>query len=340
MLLYLGNKLSAHGYTPTSVETLGGKLEESGLEVIAASSKKNKILRMIDMLYSVYKLRYEDTVVLIDSYSTSAFWFAYCSSRMCKHYNLPYITILRGGDLPTRLENSKKYCIPLFTESFTNVAVSGYLFNEFEKRKLPVEIIHNYIELKNYPFTVRKQIGLRLLWVRAFHKIYNPELAIDILAQIKKDFPEATLTMVGPDKDGSMQKCRQLSKALKLDVTFTGRLTKKEWIELSTAHDIFINTTNVDNTPVSVMEAMALGMPVITTDAGGIPFLFENGKEGLMVSPGSANEFIDAIMLLASDPDLTETISRGARNKAMQWDWELIKPQWISLINKAKFSFL
>ena len=80
--------------------------------------------------------------------------------------------------------------------------------------------------------------------------------------------------MVGPDKDGSLEKTKQYAKEKGVlhRVRFTGGLSKTEWIELSKDYNIFINTTNVDNTPVSVMEAMALGFPVISTNVGGVPF--------------------------------------------------------------------
>ena len=105
--------------------------------------------------------------------------------------------------------------------------------------------------------------------------------------------------MVGPDKDGSLSVVKQ--KATDLDVLdsiyFTGRLSKKEWISKSCDFSFFINTTNADNTPVSVMEAMALGFPVITTNVGGIPYLFINGVEGIQVPANDANAMADAIII-------------------------------------------
>jgi len=79
--------------------------------------------------------------------------------------------------------------------------------------------------------------------------------------------------MVGPDKDSSLGEAKDLAKQLGVaeSVTFTGVLPKAQWHQLSEKFDIFINTTNIDNMPVSIIEAMALGLPIVSTNAGGLP---------------------------------------------------------------------
>ena len=73
-LLYIGNKLSKHGYTVTSIETLGVLLEKEGYHLYYASSKKNKVIRLLDMIYATIKYRNRVDYVLIDTYSTKNFW--------------------------------------------------------------------------------------------------------------------------------------------------------------------------------------------------------------------------------------------------------------------------
>jgi glycosyltransferase involved in cell wall biosynthesis len=336
MILYLGNKLSNHGFTPTFVETLGTRLSQKGMEITTKSSIRNEFVRLVDMLWNIIKLRHRKPVVLIDTYSTNAFYFAWCSGLLCRILKLNYIPILHGGNLPIRIKQSPRTAKLLFENSFTNIAVSLYMQYHFEKYNFPVLTIHNYIDLNEYPFKQRCKIKPRLLWVRSFHNIYNPQMAINVLHGLIKEYPDATLCMVGPDKDGSLELCKNIAKAFNLPVEFKGKLSKKEWITLSENFDIFINTTNVDNTPVSVMEAMALGMPVITTDAGGIPFLFENHKEGIIVPAGNVVAMKTAISELLQNESLTTNISFAARAKAMQWDWEIIGEKWFELLTTAQ----
>ena len=134
-----------------------------------------------------------------------------------------------------------------------------------------------------------------MLWVRSFSEIYNPLLALQIVELLKNEGLDVELCMVGPEKDGSLQRCKSVAQELNLPVTFTGMLSKEEWIDLSKDYDIFINTTNFDNMPVSVMEAMALGLPVVSTNVGGLPYLIEDGVDGMLFPPNNAELFVGAI---------------------------------------------
>lgn len=333
-LLYIGNKLSKKGVTVTSIETLGAFLEKEGYQVYTASSKKNKILRLFDMLYAVLRYGTKSSAVLIDTYSTQNFYFAVAVGNLCRLLRIPYIPILRGGDLPNRLVKSKSHSMKLFGGAKTNVAPSAYLLNAFTKQGFSnVTYIPNTIAIENYPFFLRKECRPRLLWVRSFAEIYNPDLALTVLESLISEGIHAELCMVGPEKDGSLARCKTISEAKNLPVRFTGRLSKEDWIRLSREYDVFINTTNFDNTPVSVIEAMALGLPVISTKVGGVPYLIEAGEEGILVAPNDSSEFIIAIKKIVNDPPLAQTISVNARKKVEEFDWEKVKLKWFQLLD-------
>jgi len=171
------------------------------------------------------------------------------------------------------------------------------------------------------------------LWVRSFAEIYNPTLALEVLETLLDHGLEATLCMVGPEKDGSLVHCQKIAKDKNLPVTFTGKLEKVVWIELSKEYDIFINTTNFDNTPVSVIEAMALGLPVISTNVGGIPFLLNDQKDAILVPPNNKTAFVAAISQLLPHPERVTFLTENARNKVENFDWEKVKHMWAQLLN-------
>ncbi|WP_020531591.1 glycosyltransferase family 4 protein [Flexithrix dorotheae] len=336
-ILFIGNQLSKHGFTPTSVDTLGVKLKEV-YKVIRGSSIPHPIFRLFHMWLLVLKNR-NANYLLIDTYSTSAFFFAWTSARIAGWFNLKYIPILHGGSLPRRAKQSPNIMKRYLSKAFKVVCPSNYLKEAMEKViERDFQVIPNYINIKNYPLVekaINKEEGIKLLWVRSFHKIYNPCMAIDVLKKLTaKGFTNTQLCMVGPDKDGSMVKAQEYAKMLGVDnfVTFTGRLSKGDWIALSKKYNIFINTTNVDNTPVSVIEAMALGFPVITTNPGGIPFLFENGKEGVMINCGDSDMMVDEITNLAKDIEKYIMLSSNARKKAEEFAWENVKLKWNNIL--------
>ncbi len=333
-ILYVGNKLSNKGNTPTTIETLGAKLEFEGYEVVLVSSKQNKLLRLLDMCWATFKNRKTVSLILIDTYSTQNFYFAVIVARICRLYNIPYIPILHGGNLKNRLEKNEVLCKKMFSNAKINVSPSAFNLNIFkEKGFTNLLYIPNTLEIDKYPFLLRKELKPKLLWVRSFAEIYNPALAISIVKQLKLKGLDVHLSMVGPDKDGSLKLCKQMAKNEGLPIIFSGLLTKDEWIDLSKEYDIFINTTNFDNMPVSIMEAMALGLPVISTNVGGIPFLISDKIDGLLVAPNNTKAFIKAIECLIANPQNAQKLALAARKKVEEFDWHSVKHKWFTVLD-------
>jgi glycosyltransferase involved in cell wall biosynthesis len=332
-ILYIGNALSAKGNTVTVMETLSEHLKAEGFKVYTASSIKNKVFRFLDMLRAFYTYREEVNAILIDTYSTQNFYFAYFIGMLAKKHGVPYYPILHGGNLPARLKKNPKRTKQFFGNAALNISPSQYLMEAFTAEGYHnLKYIPNTINIDEYPFQERKNVAPTLLWVRSFSNIYNPMLALKIVEALLKKGMGATLTMVGPEKDGSLAKCKQYAKQKNLPVTFTGKLSKKQWIELSKQSDIFINTTNVDNMPVSVVEAMALGLPVISTNVGGIPYLIDAGKNGILVPKQEVLPFVLAIEDLMLAAERTQNISKKAHSFAKKFDWESVKLAWFEIL--------
>lgn len=332
-LLYLGNRLSKHGFNKTTIETLGLHLEQEGFGVYYASNKKSFPFRMLDMMWSVVLYSKQVSYILIDTYSTKAFWYAFVCSLLARLLNIKYIPILHGGDLPNRLKNNPKLCRMVFANAYKNVAPSGYLKQAFENAGF-TNVVHipNSIEIDKYKLKTRVELTPKLLWVRAFASIYNPEMAVKVLQQLQEKYPSATLTMVGPDKDGSLQTTKAFAESVGVAVNFTGQLAKEDWWKLASEHDIFINTTHFDNTPISVMEAMALGLPVVSTNVGGIPYLLADKENALLVNDDDDKAMTEAVLDLLNDKVRANHLAKNARTFIEQMDWQVVKQSWISIL--------
>ncbi len=331
-ILYIGNKLIKHGYTSTSADTLPQKLKFEGFYITVASSFRNRGLRLMHMLGSII-VRKNTDLVIIDTYSTLNYWYAIMGAGLCRVLSIPYIMILHGGNLKLRLEGSSKKMLALFRTAKALIVPSGFLKKKLEKFQFEnLLTIPNSIVIDDYSFRKREQVSPRLLWVRAFDEIYRPELAMDVLELLLKDYPEAELCMVGPNKDGSLPRLQKLALEKELPVVFKGKLSKSEWTALSADYDIFINTTSVDNTPVSVIEAMALGLPVVSTNVGGLPYLLEHDHNGILVEPDNPTAMATAIIRLIKEPELAQKISLNGRKMVEKYDWENVKTFWLELL--------
>ncbi|MEQ6123923.1 glycosyltransferase [Pseudotenacibaculum sp. MALMAid0570] len=331
-ILYIGNDNSAiTGYVNT-MHTLSTLLSTEGYKIIRSSSKQNKILRLLDMCWTTIKNRKRVDYIFIDTYSSLNFYFAFVTSQLARLFSIKYITILHGGDLPNRIKRSKKKSKMIFSNSYMNISPSDYLKKAFEEQGFKVNYIPNILELDFCEFKERKTLRPRLLWVRAFKHLYNPVMAIEVLNLLKEHYPKASLCMIGPAKDDSFDLVKEKVKQHKLeeDVEFTGVLSKEDWHKKSEEYDIFINTTNFDNTPVSVMEIMALGLPVVSTNVGGMPFLVKHNNEGILVEKENPSEMTKEICNILNEGAYEMTLN--ARARVESFSWNVVKKQWFEIL--------
>lgn len=270
---------------------------------------------------------------MIDTYSTLNFYYALFVSWLARRIKLDYIPILHGGNLVSRLKSSPILSRSIFRKALVNVSPSKFLKLEFEKLGYDnVKYIPNFLNLDNYPFVKKEYNSIKLLWVRSLATIYNPEQAIFVAEQLNDKGYDVELCMVGPDSENKMNKLKDLAFEKRLKVKFTGKLPKKAWIDLSKDYNVFLNTTSIDNMPVSVLEAMALGFPVVSTNVGGMPYLIEQNQDGVLVQPNNPVAMTDAILGLIENPDKLKRISKNARQKAETFDWTQVKHLWIDLL--------
>lgn len=333
-LIYIGNHLKTAN--PTTLDLLVSKFGKEGYKVKVYSSYKFKLWRLLHMCWGVL-IAPQKTLVLIDTYSTLNFYYAFSVATLCKLRSLPYMPVLHGGDLPNRLKQSPKLSHFLFDGAFVNIAPSNYLFEAFHS-KFKTVLIPNLLDLKQYEFQSPSLESPSLLFVRAFQDIYNPLMAVKVLHQLLHKYPKAKLGMVGPFKDDSIHEVKRYIKSNQLEsaVEITGKLSKADWIEKSKAYNLFINTSKVDNTPVSVLEAMALGLGVVSTNVGGVPHIIENKKEGFLVESDDENSMVKSITHLMENTDVAHLIRENARQKVEQFDWEVIKHKWFKIFEDVE----
>jgi glycosyltransferase involved in cell wall biosynthesis len=327
-LLYLGNKLSNKGNIKTVLETLVPLFSEF-LVVQSGSSVNNKALRMLHFIWLFITKQRKADYILVDTFSTLNFNYAFVLVFLSKIFGKKCILFLHGGNLPKRL-NGKFINRFTFDNAYGMVAPSNYLKSQFENAGYEVTMIPNLVETQNYKYKERKRCSPKILWVRSFAAHYNPELAIKVVNLLKDKHSDVELCMVGPERDGSMEKTKALAKSLGIEnrVKFTGLLSQQEWSELSSGYDIFINTTNIDNTPISLLESMALGIPVISTNVGGIPYLIEDAYNGLLVEADAPDKMTDSIERLLSDDQLANSLSVQGKEVADSHDWKVVQNQW------------
>ncbi|HWZ85062.1 MAG TPA: glycosyltransferase family 4 protein [Thermoanaerobaculia bacterium] len=314
------------------------RLRGAGWTVQATSASRGRLRRLADMLLTAWTRRHEYAISQVDVYSGPAFLWALAVTSLLRVIGKPYVLTLHGGRLP-RFSRRWPRSVRRVLKSARAVTVpSGYLLREMKPYRADMVLLPNPLDVAAYPFSVRSQPRPRLVWLRAFHETYNPSLAPAVLAVLVARIPEVSLTMIGPDRgDGSLE--ATLAAAARLGVADRLRVVpgvpKEDVGRALSEADVFLNTTNVDNTPVSVLEAMACGLCVVSTNVGGIADLVDDGRDGILVRPADAAAMADAILRVLGDPSLAARLSGNARRKAELFDWSIVLPKWERVLQSA-----
>ena len=155
-------------------------------------------------------------------------------------------------------------------------------------------------------------------------------MSIKAIQKLTKKYPNIYMLMLGSKNESEYLNIEKyiINNKLTNNIELAEKLPKKDWIKLSRSFGIMLSNPNIDNTPVSIIEGMALGMCIVTTKVGGIPYLLNDTLEALFVEPDDSIDLKNKIELLFNNSILSNTLSVNGRLKAEEFDWLQIKEKW------------
>lgn len=336
-VLLVGNFFSGKGSRQVC-QDLAERLDVAGWQVFTTSAQIPRLRRMSDMLQTIWRYRNNYQVAQVDVFSGLSFLWAEAAATLLSLLNKPFILTLHGGMLPAFSQQHPRRAKKLLNRASVVTTPSAYLLNEMKPYRSDLVLMHNLIDLSRYAFQQRVLPAPHIVWLRAFAAVYNPSLAAEVVAILQKEFPDIQLTMIGPDKeDGTFQRFQADISRLEIvnRVHLLGRIEKIDVPQFLQKGDIFLNTTNVDNAPVSVVEAMACGLCVVSTNVGGIPYLLEHERDSLLVPPDDAQAMADAVRRILTEQGLAGKLSGNGRAKAQEFDGSHSFHQWESLLTSV-----
>lgn len=267
--------------------------------------------------------------ILSNSY-LSFFLFTAPVILLGRFFGQPVIIHFHGGAARPFLERWFWLAGPIFRSASRIVVPSAYLAEIFAEQNLETITIPNIATLPLYRFHERHPHPPRLLYTRHLRPCYNPECALRAFGEIVKQQPDAEFRIAG---DGSeMERMKNLANELHIQgrVTFLGHLPNDRLVEHYEWANLFLNSSVVDNQPISILEAFASGLPVVTTDAGGIPYMVEHRKTGMVVGMNHL-ELAQAALELIENEKLYRSIAERALEELQNYRWESVYPQWAEL---------
>jgi len=320
------------GWVKTQGEILAGLFARAGYPVRLTSGIPYRALRLADIIFSLIQWRREIDIVNLAIFSGPGFAASDVASLVAKRLGKPLIFVLRGGDLPAFSRRHSHWVRRVLERCDVLVSPSGFLAHFFGEWGFDVKIIPNVLQIEGYPYRLRKEVQPHLLWMRTFHAIYYPEMAVEVLRTLREIYPQARLTMAGQEK-GLLESVKRLAARYDLlgATRFTGFLDMSGKQREFPSHDIFLNTNRVDNMPVSVIEAAAFGLPVVATEVGGIPYLLKHEHTALLVKNEDVQGMVESVCRLISDPELCRILSDNGRQLAESCSWANVRSQWENL---------
>jgi len=329
-LCFVGPMLGRRpGYVTSQGMILAHYFEKAGYDVITASDSTNRYIRLLDILATIIRHGRRLDVVCLEVYAGPSFVVEDLASAVARFFRRRIVMVLHGGSLPEFMARHPWWARRVLKRADKIVAPSPFLARAARRQGFTARVIPNVVDVTKYPYRHRRHLRPHFLWMRAFHPFWNPEMAIRVFARIRGKVPQAKLVMAGQDK-GWQASIQRLVSELKLDeaVRFAGFLDMEGKVREANAADVFLNTNRIDNMPVAVVEACAMGLPVVSTSVGGVPDLLTDGETGLLVGDNDLDGMEQAILRLLNEPDLAGRISAGGRRLAERSAWEKVRPEW------------
>ena len=262
-------------------------------------------------------------------FTAPAIWIARIKKK-------PVIVNYRGGEADAFFEKDFSWVKPSLCQVNAIIVPSGFLKEVFSRRGFPSSIVPNIIDLSRFSAGKNSKIKSKIdspniLVARNLEPIYDNATALRAFSIVIKQLPTSRLTITGSGPE--RQTLENLAAELELEnaVNFTGRVNNNEMATLYQNSDVMVNPSLVDNMPNSVLEALASGVPVVSTNVGGVPYMVEHGKTALLVPARDPAAMADAILTLLNDSDRIQQIRSAGFNVVQNYTWQKVRDQLINV---------
>jgi glycosyltransferase involved in cell wall biosynthesis len=299
------------------------------------------------ILYELTKIKYIRTLVVSFFYLLRLLWqipqydivhvfsASYISFLLApspaiiiaRYFGKKTILNYRSGECRDHLKRQGKIAIPIMKLADKIVVPSGYLVDEFASFGLKAEYVYNLVDLSQFIYRERRRFEPKIIVARNLEKLYNIPASIRAFQIIKARFPEACLTIVGAGPEWERLKLMVDNEKVG-DISFTGRVERDDIGQLYAQNDVFLNSSDIDNMPVSFLEAYACGLAVISTDAGGIPYICEDGKTGLLVNRNDHEGLARCVLRILDENGLGYNLTSRARQECDKFTWQSVGTCW------------
>jgi glycosyltransferase involved in cell wall biosynthesis len=276
----------------------------------------------------VSELRRADVVHVFSASYTSFLLSPLPAMLVGRWLNRPVLLNYHSGEAPDHLRRSSVARAALAAVDRI-VVPSRFLSEVFATFGLDAEIIPNVVDRSRFAFRLRDPLRPRFISTRNLEPMYNVGCTIRAFGLVQQRYPDATLTIVGAgSQEGALDE--ETARLGIRGVRFVGRVPPDAIAALYSDADIYLQSPDIDNMPLSVLEAFASGLPVVSTRAGGVPALVADGVNGLLVPMNDERALAGCALRLLEEPGLARSLSIAAHSATDAYDWNSVRAAWLS----------
>jgi glycosyltransferase involved in cell wall biosynthesis len=244
-----------------------------------------------------------------------------------RFYGKKIILSYRHHEAEIELEKNRLW-MPLFLRMCDLVVVSTqYIQRVFAWYGIDSAVIPEAVAADMFRPRKVEKIQPRIILTRAHVSRNNLTCALKAYRLVKQKYPRAEMVIAG---DGPQRAdLEALVAAEKLNgITFIGEVEQRELARWFAEVDVYVNCSTIDGLPASLLEALAAGLPVVTTGVGGIPEVVKDGVNGLIVPPNDPATLAERVFRLVESPELAAKLSEQAQQSVRRYSWEQVCRQW------------
>jgi glycosyltransferase involved in cell wall biosynthesis len=292
------------------------------------------LFRLLPYLAAVDRLCREVSVVHLLANSGWA-WHLFAAPVIwiARFRGTAVIVNYRGGDAERFLARAPRWVPSTLRSANACIVPSGFLQQVMERFGIRASIIPNVVDLSRF----RPREGSKcpankhVIVTRNLESIYAIDDALRAFQRVAARLGAIQLTIAGegPERERLLQLSETLGIAGK--VRFPGRLSREEMAELYRSADVMLNPSTVDNMPNSILEAYASGVPVVSTNVGGIPYIARDGETALLVPARDVEAMASSLESVMTDEDVSARLARNGLQQASRYTWGEIGVQWLRL---------
>lgn len=322
-VLFISNYKKGVGGISAQVDLLQHYMQQDGYMADIFSTKGNPIKRVIAFFQLLCLARQYDVLHVhgCSDWGMLPVVYGVLAGKLCQKR---VVVTYHGGEAEAYFKRHGAFAKRWLCRADKVIVLSGFLKKVFDQYEIPCEVIPNIVTLRPELYIQRETIRPRFVSIRHLRELYNIPRILRAFERVQKEMPEASLDILGQGDQRPMLEEHVCEHGL-LHVQFVGQVPNTEIYDYLNKNDILLSAPRIDNMPVSLLEAMNAGLVVISSRVGGVPYMIDDGRTGLMFESDNDEELAEKMLWAVRHPEECIAMTKAAHEDVKKYTWENVK---------------